>query len=171
MSFEEALISALDFEHRIRDHYARSSERSEYQAAKDLLIALAVEEQQHVDYLRGRLIIWQEKGIIELAKLKSILPDKEWIEKGWQNLHKIRLNDGHDCELSILEEALVLENQTAAHYKSLVENLDGDGQKLFQRFLEIEDGHAALVAAEITSIKMTGEIFEVKVAGNNTITA
>jgi hypothetical protein len=38
----------------------------------------------------------------------------------------------------------------------MVAKLDGDGQQLFKRFVEIEEGHEAIVEAEIDCVSNSG---------------
>jgi hypothetical protein len=44
----------------------------------------------------------------------------------------------------------------------MVRELPAEGQHLFSRFLEIEDGHAAIVQAEIDNVKHMGFWFDLK---------
>jgi hypothetical protein len=44
----------------------------------------------------------------------------------------------------------------------MVRELPVEGQNLFSRFLEIEDGHGAIVQAEIDSVKRMGFWFDLK---------
>ena len=42
----------------------------------------------------------------------------------------------------------------------MVRTLDGDGRRLFERFVEIEEGHQAVVQAEIDSVSGMGVWFD-----------
>jgi hypothetical protein len=44
----------------------------------------------------------------------------------------------------------------------MVRELPPEGQSLFSRFLEIEDGHGAIVQAEIDNVKQMGFWFDLK---------
>jgi len=44
----------------------------------------------------------------------------------------------------------------------MVRELPEEGQNLFSRFLEIEDGHAAVVQAEMDSVSHSGFWFDLK---------
>jgi rubrerythrin len=59
-------------------------------------------------------------------------------------------------ELELLKKALVAERKTSQFYKEMVAKLDGDGQQLFKRFVEIEEGHEAIVEAEIDCVSNSG---------------
>jgi rubrerythrin len=58
----------------------------------------------------------------------------------------------HAQELDSLRQALAAEEETSTFYINMVRELPAEGQQLFSRFLEIEDGHAAIVQAEIDSV-------------------
>ena len=66
------------------------------------------------------------------------------------------------AELEWLQRALKLEQETGAFYKKVVGELSEEGQQLFQRFVEIEEGHAAIVQAEIDSVQGIGYWFDVQ---------
>ena len=63
-------------------------------------------------------------------------------------------------EVQMLNKALAVEIETSNFYKAMVEQLDNEPQNMFKRFLEIEDGHLALVQAEIDHITGTGFWFD-----------
>ena len=161
MTNEEALLSALDIEHRVRDHYARAAERTQDDVANRFFAAMAIEEQQHVDYLKSLLGKWQEQGKIDTVTIQTTIPDKAWIDEAWKNLKKIDLQQDFTDELALLKEAAVLEEIILAHYRSLVDSLEGDLQKLFQQFLEIEDGHAFMVEVQIKSIEKMNRLLDI----------
>ncbi len=47
-----------------------------------------------------------------------------------------------------------------ANYKQMVATLDAEGKSLFERFVEIEEGHLAIVQAEIDMVSGTGYWFD-----------
>jgi hypothetical protein len=53
-----------------------------------------------------------------------------------------------------------VERETSAFYQEMVGTLDGTGHSLFERFVEIEGGHLALVQAEIDSLSGSGYWFD-----------
>ena len=61
-----------------------------------------------------------------------------------------------NVELELLKKALDAEIKTSLFYKEMVGKLDGEGQELFRRFVEIEQGHEAIVQAEIDSLSNCG---------------
>ena len=62
MDLKEALTVAIDYEHRVRDHYARGAEALFDPRGKKVFETLAREEQGHVSYLESRLGEWQSQG-------------------------------------------------------------------------------------------------------------
>jgi rubrerythrin len=61
----------------------------------------------------------------------------------------------------MLGKALEAEHKTSSFYKKMVAELPAEGQKLFERFVEIEEGHVAIVQAEMDSVAGTGAWFDV----------
>ena len=61
----------------------------------------------------------------------------------------------------MLKDALKLEEEVSEHYRNLVNAVEGDGQAMFRRFLEIEDGHTAIVRAEIDALEGNGFWFDI----------
>ena len=61
-----------------------------------------------------------------------------------------------------MRRALAEEEETSAFYQRMVRELPPEGQALFGRFLEIEDGHATVVQAEIDSVSQMGFWFDLK---------
>jgi len=62
-------------------------------------------------------------------------------------------------EMELLRRALEAERRTSGFYQKLVGELPPEGQKLFERFVEIEEGHLDIVQAEIDSLTGTGAWF------------
>ncbi|MBT3231990.1 MAG: hypothetical protein HN356_04180 [Calditrichaeota bacterium] len=161
MTVEEALVSALDFEHRVRDHYARAAERTTDKNANRIFVSLAIEEQIHVDYLKTALTNWKNNNILDIKALRTSLPDKEWINLGWEKLSKVDLKTDFKNELEMLRGALSLESAVSDHYAKLVENLDGDIQKMFYKFLEMEEYHLAIIGMVVDSIERDNTLLEI----------
>ena len=64
-------------------------------------------------------------------------------------------------ELDMLRHALAAEHKTSAFYRQMVAELPPEGQALFQPFVEIEEGHVAIVQAEMDALTGTGTWFDV----------
>ncbi len=160
MTVEEAIVSALDYEIKVRDHYTKAVESTDDPKGKEIFDALAVEEQGHIDYLESRLGLWQNEGKLNVTTLNSALPTKIWIAKGKAKMHKTSLEREYRTEIRMLKDALRLEREVSEHYRKLVETLDGEAQGMFDQFLQIEDAHTALVQAEIDTLQQDGFWFD-----------
>ncbi len=162
MKLEEAIKTAIEFETRVRDVYLEAKKSATDDIGKRVFKVLAVEEQGHLDYLKSRLDEWEKNGTLTLDDLTTAVPPREKIDEGLEKL-KERLEKGkseYDIELKMLRKALDVEIETGTFYKKMVEELDSDGQKLFERFLEIEQGHQDIVQAEIDSVSGLGFWFD-----------
>jgi rubrerythrin len=120
--------------------------------------ALGDEEMGHIQYLKERLDEWQKTGKINVKKLGTSIPTREVINKSLQDLRKTVKPKATKLilELELLKKALETERKTSLFYKKMVSTLDGEGQQLFRRFVEIEEGHEAIVQAEIDCVSNSG---------------
>jgi rubrerythrin len=161
MNVREALEIAIDYEHKVRDHYVKGSSQILDPRGKKVFETLAREEQRHVEYLESRLDEWHRTGKVTNEPLSSVLPSAEWIENA-----KHRFEEGHDpsiavqAELDLLKVALELEHKASGFYLELVTTLPEPDRPLFARFLDIEQGHVAIVQAEINSVSGLGTWFD-----------
>ena len=161
MNTEEAIISALEYERKVRDHYAQAAEKTDDPKGKEIFEALAQEEQYHVDYLEARLQYWIDEGCLDVFILETTLPTREWMARGKAKMRKVSLDRSYANEIKMLKDALELEWQVSEHYKRLVSSLDGDSKEMFRYFLEIEDAHTAIVQAEIDGLEKNGFWFDI----------
>jgi rubrerythrin len=164
MTMEEAIKTAIHFERKVHATYLAAGKRAQDAVAKRVFATLAEEEQGHVTYLESRLGEWQKAGHLSDEKLRTVLPAAERVRSG---LARLRAQAGkrrssHPSELDSLRQALAAEEETSAFYRQMVRELPPEGQALFARFLEIEDGHAAVVQAEIDSVNQMGFWFDLK---------
>jgi rubrerythrin len=163
MDLEAAIRTALDYESQVHKTYMEALDQTTDVAGKRVFQTLADEEEGHLKYLRSRLDEWRETGAITVAKLDSTIPDEGAIAQGVQKLReKMEAPDSgkHDVELKLLDKALQAEVETSEFYKRMVRELDADGQRMFERFVEIEEGHRAVVQAEIDCLNGTGMWFD-----------
>lgn len=160
MTIEEALVSSLDYERKVRDHYYKASGTTPDSKGAEIFKALGDEEQGHVDYLESRLAKWQADGVIDGAKIGSLLPTRFWLAQGKGKMRKITLQRDYSNEIQMLKDALKLEQEVSDHYRMLVGALDGEAQRMFARFLEIEDAHTAIVQAELDGLQGDGFWFD-----------
>jgi rubrerythrin len=121
---------------------------------------LADEEQRHVDYLESRLAEWRQTGKVNPVALTTAVPSRETIAEAAGNVSEGVSNVDRGTELKMLGKALEAERKTSSFYRRMVAELTAEGQKLFERFVEIEEGHVAIVQAEIDSLTNTGVWFD-----------
>jgi len=159
MNIEEAIRTAIEFETMVRDIYADAVKNSN-DAGKRVFETMAQEEQDHLDYLNSRLERWNETGELDYPQLQTAIPPKDKIEEGVRNMEKGMETDSPESELEMLKKALNAEKETSAFYQKMVEELPEDGKKLFRRFMEIEEGHVAIVQAEIDALTGSGYWFD-----------
>ena len=159
MTLEKAIKTALEYENKVRDTYLEAARDATDAVAKRVFKVLGDEEQGHVDYLNSKLEEWRKTGKVTPERLGTVVPSQEAIEEGVAKL------DGHmnkadlGSEMFVLSKALQLEVETGNFYREMVDTLGEEGE-LFSRFLEIEDGHRAIVQAEIDCLNNTGYLFD-----------
>ena len=162
MELKEALSGAIDYEHKIRDYYADCAKKVSDPKGQRIFAILAREEQGHVEYLESRLAEWKASGVVKETELPTLLPSAAWIKEEARKLAD-RVNGAEGAsamEIGFLKEALDLERKTSAFYGELVEKLAPEHRGLFSRFLEIENGHVAIVQAEIDALAGHGHWFD-----------
>jgi rubrerythrin len=163
MNLTDAIGVALDFERKVRDHYYRFAKVIEDPQGRRVFETLATEEQGHVDYLERCLGDWKRTGNVPDRPLKSVLPKGvKWIA---EERKKVEARPGKRIasvnEIDALKTALQYEKDADAFYHKLVKQLPQEQQPLFQQFLGIEDGHLALVQAQLDSVSGSGFWFDV----------
>jgi rubrerythrin len=161
MTVEEAINTAIEYETRVRDVYAGAVERTTDPVGKRIFKVLAGEEQHHLEYLQAKLDQWRTTGKVTAEGLKTSIPSKEVLEAGVKRLEThLSTQDRGVAELQILKRALEVESETGSFYKKMVRELPAEGQELFSRFVEIEEGHLAIVQAELDYASGTGFWFD-----------
>jgi rubrerythrin len=162
MKLDEAIKQALEYEAGVHKIYLDAMKQVSDETGKRIFKVLCEEEKEHLKYLQARLHEWQSQGKIEAKELKTSIPSREAINKGLQDLNRTVKPEPtkQRLELELLKKALEAETKTSNFYKEMVAQLDGEGQKLFKRFVEIEEGHEAIVRAEINSVSNLGFWFD-----------
>ncbi len=158
MKLENAMKTALELEAGVHKAYLEAVAKSSDEAGKRIFKGLADEEMGHIKYLQEHLDEWQKTGQLHVKKLGTSVPTKEAIHKSLQDVRKTVRPKATKLvpELELLKKALEAERKTSAFYKEMATKLDGEGQKLFQGFVEVEEGHEAIVEAEIDSVSNNG---------------
>jgi rubrerythrin len=162
MELQEAISVAIQYEHRVRDHYAQCARKTQDVKGQRVFATMAREEQGHVEYLEARMAEWKASGVVTVAELPTVLPSLAWIQAEAARLagKAPAPVDPGQPELGFLKEALELERKTSHFYRELVDQLDSGYRGMFARFLEIEDGHVAIVQAEIDALAGHGHWFD-----------
>ena len=65
-------------------------------------------------------------------------------------------------EVQLAQQAVEAEKEAAAFYAKMVGDLGAEGQELFTRFVEIEEGHLAIAQAEVNAATGLGFWFDVR---------
>ena len=162
MTIEEAIKTAIEFETQVRHLYRNAAEGTSDPVGKRIFKVLAEEEQGHLEYLRSKLDEWKKSGTLTAKRLDSAIPSRERISKGISALEARRSGDERGGELQMLSRALDVEAKTNDFYKRMVKELPKEGKQLFAHFVEIEEGHLAIVRAEIDYLSKTGYWFDFK---------
>lgn len=160
MAIEKSLKTALEFEKKVRDVYAEVLGKVTEEKGRQIFHVLTEEEQGHVDYLESRLVEWQKTGTLSTEELETVLPSREQIEDGVRQLENKLSDLDPDNDLQMLTRVLDVEMEASRFYRRIVDEIPPEGRSLFQRFLEIEEGHVAMVEAEIDYLSRTGYWFD-----------
>ena len=165
MELGKALKTAIEYEIRVKNVYDEATESTSDNVGKRVFMVLAKEEQRHLDYLNSRLEEWQREGSITVEELETYIPPKQKMDDEANKLKlKLQTTKSDDkfknVQLKMLRKALELEQETSDFYKRMVSELSSVGQELFIRFVEIEEGHKAIVQAEIDSVTGIGYWFD-----------
>jgi rubrerythrin len=163
MRLDEAIQTAIEYEKKVLKVYKDAGAKLADSVGQRVFQQLAKEEAGHVAYLQSRLAEWQKSGHIDLEELQTVVPSKERIVEGRKRMAKsMRGKRPAASEVEHLQQALAAEKVTSAFYRQMVSELSGERQKLFARFLEIEEGHVAIVQAEIDSVGGFGYWFDME---------
>jgi len=160
MNIEEAIKTAIQYEKRVVQVYEEAVRASEDETGKKIFSVLAKEERQHVDYLESRLTEWKATGRVTAAALGTVVPSRERIDEGIRTLQGRVARKAAEAEMRLLKRALDVEVETSAFYARVVKELPPDGRAMFERFVEIEQGHQAIVQAEMNAVAGNGYWFD-----------
>jgi len=162
VEIEKAIQTAIDYETKIRDVYRNAAQSVHDPEGKRFFKMMGDDEQFHLDYLMKRLKLWQESGKLSAEKLVSAVPSKETIQKETDKIRSHMSAKELSSVKVILSRALQVEVETSNFYEKMVNEMTDEGQKMFSRFLEIEENHIAAVQAELDYITNTGYWFGFK---------
>ncbi len=163
MTIEEAFLAALEHEARVRDQFTRAADATSGEPEAFFRL-MAREEQGHIDFLNHALDRWRSRGEIAPADgVRTAVPTADWLRESGARLDRAAGNPERHYALEHLYRALEMEEEVSRQYRKLVDAVDDPAAAaLFRRFLEIEDGHTALVQAEIDYTTRTGEFYGIQ---------
>jgi len=162
MTLEEAIITAIAYETKIKNLYQEAHRLVSDPIGQRIFQALADDEQNHVAYLKDRLEQWRKTGKLSPKELETTIPEKEVILRGVEKLSSHMAREDRNDEKQMLSKALAVEIETSKFYEQMVAEMQAEGRTMFARFLEIEAGHIAIVQAELDYISHTGYWFDFK---------
>jgi len=162
VTVEEAIRTSIEYETRVRDVYAEAVSGAQSAEGTRLFQLMMDEEQSHVDYLEAKLDQWSKDGTVTADGLITALPSSGVIERGVGKLRDKVGGKPGTVELQFLSKALGVERETSEFYQRMVGELPAASKGLFRRFLEIEEGHLALVQAQIDQATGSGYWFDVR---------
>jgi rubrerythrin len=165
MNLEQALRTAIEYEIRVRDLYREAAGKVADENGRKVAGQMAVEEQEHVDYLVKMLNEWKETGLLPDRKIPRTVPDPGQLAEHIRSL-KDRM-DGktlsvaeRDSDISVLNRAVEVERETSGFYQKMVDEMPAGSRDLFRHFLDIEKGHLAIVESEIDFLYGAGYWFD-----------
>ncbi len=159
MTLEKAITTAIEYETKVRDGYLGAVANIADEAGQRVFRVLGEEEQGHIDYLEACLAEWKKSGRITSAELATVVPAREILQRGVEKLDDHLSARDYGTEREMLRKALALEQETSAFYQRMVDEMK-ESKELFARFLDIEEGHRAIVQAELDYLDRTGHFFD-----------
>lgn len=162
MKIEEAILAGIEYEKKVSNVYKKAAEAASDKVGKKMFQMLAQEELYHLFYLNKRLDELKETGKITAASLSTKIPSKTKISEEIKKLDEHINQKGSEKELQLLQKALKVEKETSAFYVKMMETMTGVEQEMFKRFVEIEEGHVAIVQAEIDVVSGMGFWFDMQ---------
>lgn len=160
MTIEEAIQTAIEFETNVRDVYGSALEESKDPVGQRVFRVLADEEQGHLNYLNHKLDELKKTGTVTPETLETCVPSPEVIRQGIGQLEERISDEDHGREIEMLKKARDVEEKTSDFYKKMVDELPEEGKQFFGRFVEIEEGHLAIVQAELDYLSGSGHWFD-----------
>ena len=104
----------------------------------------------------------QDTGTIVPEILDSAIPSEEVVEREAKKVESLVAKDFLGIRRQMLSKALKMEIETSEFYQKMVNELPAEGQRLFERFLEIENNHIKAVQFELDYLSKTGYWFDIK---------
>ena len=163
MTVEQAFEQALQYEAAIRDQYIEAAGQAIVAEARALYETLAKDEGYHVAYLEQQRAAWKQSGKADGTEPRRALPSGTVVSDAVARTRSSFSAIPEGGQVGALQNALHAEESTSAFYRSLAGQFPPDIATVFARLLEIEDGHTAIVRAELDLVSGTGHWFDVRV--------
>jgi len=160
MDLKEAIVIAIEFEKGVVDVYDQYADKFESEVGQKIFKALGKEEVDHAAYLEAKQAQWQAEGKVTLDEMDTIVPGADLLTKHVGKLAKSFSGEVKESEIDAFKKALQMEQEATEFYKDLVGKLPKEDRGLFERFLEIEEGHEAIIKAELDNVKGLGYWFD-----------
>jgi rubrerythrin len=157
---EAAIRQALEYEAKVKGVYAKALDQAADPVGRRVFQTLADEEQGHIDYLRSKLETLLATGTLAPGDLGTAIPSPSAIAANVARLERALSPGAGAAEADLLRQALDVETETSAFYKRMVDELPRDGRDFFAPFLRIEEGHVAIVQAELDAVTRLGFWFD-----------
>jgi rubrerythrin len=161
MTLAEAIQTALQYEGRVISIYSDAMRRSQDPIGKRVFKTLNDDEVSHVRYLKEKLDEVGKTGRATPTKLATTIPPADKIGAALKNNQGGTVAAVPEEELNLLRGALAVETESSEFYQKLVREMPPSDRVLFERFVEIEEGHRAIVQAEIDSISGNSFWFDI----------
>jgi len=162
MTIDEAIKTAIQYENRVVAVYQDAVRTTHDPTGKKVFEALVAEEKNHVAYLEAKLQEWKSTGHVTAERLGTVVPSRDRIEAGVKKLKEKVTTPDQETEVRLLKKAMDVEIETSRFYQGVVQELPPEGKRLFERFVEIEEGHQAIVQAEMNSVNGLGYWFDMQ---------
>jgi rubrerythrin len=162
MTLEEAIKTAIEYETRIHDLYQKAATTITDPVGQQVLKALGTDELHHLTYLTGRLEVWQKTGELVVEDLETTLLPLDEIDRDVQGLESGLKQVDRGDEKLLLSRALKIELETSEFYRKMALEMSDQAQRMFSRFLALENEHVDVVQAELDYLSKTGYWFGFK---------
>jgi len=159
MHSEEIFAEAVDYEKKIRDLYRSADQIVDDQRGRAIFLALADDEQSHVDFLLYSIEQLQAKKSIDIDRLVTSIPTIRQLDSEIGRLKTAIPTRMLGDVKSVLGSALKLEKETSAFYRNACGKTEGAIKAIFEKFLEIEDRHVDVVQIELDHAQHNGMWF------------
>jgi rubrerythrin len=162
MNIEKAIREAMRLETKIRDLYIEAHINCDDPIGKQFFATLRDDEQYHHDFLTSRLEELQTAGKFKTPDLEEVEFQFEETDRLMNRAKQVMAEDDRKLRTQMLSKALEVEKETSGFYEKMVSLFSDDAQKLFKRFMQIENNHIEAVQIELDYVMKTGYWFDFK---------